>query len=71
MRDTTVYWAVTVTMPEDRAAGVTGYSRRFEFRGEDAEDEAQDCFRRAKAAGLQARKVKARAVDSSWTPELA
>lgn len=68
-RDTSVYWAVTVVSPG--GDGVEPYTKRFEFRGEDAEQEARDCRRNAKAHGFDARMVKARAVESSWTPELA
>jgi hypothetical protein len=68
-REYSVYWAVTVKSPG--GDGVEPYERRFEFRGETAEQDAQDCRRKAKAAGLDARIVKAKAVNSSWTPELA
>jgi hypothetical protein len=68
-RDHDVYWAVTVTSPG--GDGVEPYTHRFEFHGEDAEQKAQDCRRNAKAAGMEAKIVKAKAVKSSWTPELA
>lgn len=68
-RDSSVYWAVTVVSPG--GDGVEPYTKRFVFRGEGAEAEAQECRRSAKAAGFDAKIVKAKAVESSWTPELA
>lgn len=79
MRVYDVYWTVVVKSPAEKVrlgddvdpGVIPAYERRFEFHGETAEQDAQDCRRRAKAAGLEARMAKARAVESSWTPELA
>jgi len=67
-REYSAYWTVTVKIS---GGGSKSYEKRFEFRGETAEADAQDCYRRAEAVGLQARITKAKAVQSSWEPELA
>jgi hypothetical protein len=79
VREYTVYWVVVVRMPGQKvrsdddieAVTIPSYEKRFEFHGELAEVEAQECRRKAKAAGLEARVTKAKPVQSSWTPELA
>ena len=79
MREYAVYWVVVVRMPGQKVRSdddvepvvIPSYEKRFEFHGETAEADAQDCRRQAKAAGLEARLTKAKPVQSSWTPELA
>jgi hypothetical protein len=70
-RDTSVYWVVVVTSPGEKVlleGAETGvirpYSKRFEFRGESAEADAMDCRRKAKAAGMEARLTKSKAVHA-------
>ncbi len=66
-RDYTVYWVVYVTLPgaSSRQEGeepvkTPPYSKRFEFRGELAEEEAIACHEKAKKHGLESRITKAR-----------
>ena len=75
-RDLSVYWVVIVSMRAEKvriddsleAAVIPAYEKRFEFRGDDAEREARDCRRQAKAAGFDTRIAKAKAVSGSWEP---
>ena len=69
MRSTELYWAVTVTLPKEDL--VQGYTKRFEFRGENAERDALDCDRRAREQGFETKIVKARVHAAARESKLA
>ena len=48
------YWIVEVRELADLSAGIAGYTKRFEFRGEDAPLRAWTCWAEATRHGMKA-----------------